>query len=488
MNAEAEQLTGWTQKDATGQPVSAVFHIVNASTRQEAENPVQKVLRSGVPAGLTNHTVLLSKNGAEFRIDDSAAPIRSDGGPLFGVVLVFRDITNQRHAEEARARLAAIVESSEDAIISENLEGIIQTWNIGAERLFGYEPEEIIGKSVSVLVPHGPLDEEELILGRIRQSKNIERIETMRVAKDGRNIPVVLSVSQVKDDNGQVIGASQILHDATEIVAAREKLARGRDELERVVKERTAKLQEMVTELQHVSYSITHDMRAPLRAMSAFAEMLLDDTSPSRPSPEEAKDYCRRIVRAAHRLDQLIVDALSYTRVVLQDVSLEPVSVTKIVRDLMDVYPHLQSDRADIQIEGTLPTVLGNESLLTQCFSNLLGNAVKFVAPGARPKVRLRAESNGQHARIWVEDSGIGIPQAAQKRLFGMYEKLDNRYEGTGIGLALVRKVVERMGGTVGAESEPGQGSRFWVDLTLVPDQVMTPFQDQPVDSRIGTR
>ena len=467
LNVEAARLTGWNAEDAVGQPISKVFRIVNAATRQSLESPVHEALRAGVFTGLAKQPLLLSKTGAEYPIDDRAATIQPPGGPPFGVVLVFRDWTNQRRAEETRARLAAIVESSEDAIISKNLDGIIQTWNIGAERLFGYNSHEIVGKSIKVIIPSDRLAEEDYILGRIREGLKVERTETVRVAKDGRHIPVALSVSPVRDEHGQIIGASKILHDATEIVAARETLARGRDELERLVGERTVKLQEMVTELQHVSYSITHDMRAPLRAMSGFAEILMDRISPSRPALEETQDYCRRIVRAARRLDQLIVDSLHYTKVVLQEVPQGPVDLDRIIRDLIDVYPHLQPDQADIQIDGTLPVVLGNESYLTQCFSNLLGNAVKFVAPGVRAKVRLRYQIKGKKARIWVEDNGIGIPQTAQRRLFGMFEKLDDRREGTGIGLAVVRKVVERMDGTVGAESEPGQGSRFWVELRL---------------------
>ncbi len=470
LNAEAARLTGWNPKEAAGQPVSKVFRIVDATTRQTKDSPVKRALRFGAPTGQINHTLLLSKTGAEYPIDESAAPIRQQGGAPFGVVVVFRDWTNQNKAEETRSRLAAIVESSEDAIISKGLDGIVRTWNIGAEKLFGYKPEEMIGKPITLLLPPERLGEEDFILGKIRRGLRVERIETVRVAKDGARIPVSLSVSPLRDEHGHIIGASKIVHDATEIVAARENLARGREELELRVQERTTKLQEMVNELQHISYSITHDMRAPLRAMSAFAEMLMDQTSESRPTPLEAEDYCRRIVRAARRLDQLIVDALSYTKVVLQEVPQSPVDLDKIVRDLIDVYPHLHPSRADIQVEGTLPMVTGNESYLTQCFSNLLGNAVKFVTPGIRPVIRVRAENRGDVTRIWVEDNGIGIPAAAQKRLFGMYEKLDDRYEGTGIGLAIVRKVVERMGGTVGAISEQGHGSRFWVELHLVPD------------------
>ena len=430
LNGEAARLTGWKPDEAIGRPVAEVFCNVSASTRKPAESPVQQALRSGTSAVPACPAMLLSKSGAEYPIDHTASLIRPPGGTSLGVVLVFRDFTERRRAEETQARLAAIVESSGDAIISKNVDGIIQTWNHGAEHLFGYKPEEVIGKSIKVIIPPDRLAEEDYILGRIRQGLKVERIETVRVAKNGRHISVALSVSPLRDESGRIIGASKILHDATELVAAREALSRGRDELERLVQERTGKLQEMVTELQHVSYSITHDMRAPLRAMSAFAEILMDRTSPGHPTQQEARDYCQRIVRAARRLDQLIVDALSYTKVVLQEVPQAPVHLDKIVRDLVDVYPHLQPDKADIIVDGELPVVLGNESYLTQCFSNLLGNAVKFVPPGVRPRVRLRTQTKGGKVRIWVEDNGIGIPLPAQKRLFRMYEKLDNQVRG----------------------------------------------------------
>jgi signal transduction histidine kinase len=152
---------------------------------------------------------------------------------------------------------------------------------------------------------------------------------------------------------------------------------------------------------------------------------------------------------------------------VQQEMPLAPVDLSELVRDLVETYPNLHHDKADIFIEDNLPVVLGNDALLTQCFSNLLGNAVKFVAPGVRPVIHVRAETRDSTARIWVTDKGIGISRNAQEKLFGMFQKLDTQYEGTGIGLAIVRKVVERMGGKVGVESEPGVGSRFWVELPL---------------------
>jgi signal transduction histidine kinase len=232
-----------------------------------------------------------------------------------------------------------------------------------------------------------------------------------------------------------------------------------------LIEERTRKLQEMVDELQHVSYAITHDMRAPLRAMGAFAGLVSERMAAGQ--DQQTHEYCRRIQLGASRLDGLIQDALQYTKAVLQEMPPEAVDLSKLVPGIIETYPNLQADKADIRIEGQLPVVLGNGALLTQCFSNLLGNAVKFVAPGIRPRVRVHAETNGLMTRIWIQDNGIGIPQHAHDRLFKMFQRLTNEREGTGIGLAIVRKFVERMGGQVGAESEPAKGSRFWMDLRL---------------------
>ena len=259
-------------------------------------------------------------------------------------------------------------------------------------------------------------------------------------------------------------------------------LVRSNDELERLVRERTAKLTEMAAELQQISYAMVHDMRAPLRAMIGFAGALQDICAQGA-SPEDLQGHCRRIIMGASRLDRLITDALSYTKSVLAEAPCKRVELATLMREMLESYPNLWAEKAEIRIEGELPAVMGEESLLVQVFSNLLGNAVKFVNPGVRPSVRVWAEITGpqtekpesnagapesrRYARIWVEDNGIGISRNAQPRLFGLFQKLDRTHEGTGIGLAIVRKVTERMGGKVGAESEVGKGSRFWVQLPL---------------------
>ena len=224
VNAEAERLLGWKNTEVVHRPLSDVFRIIDESSRRPAENPVDRALREGAVVGLANHTILVARDGTEIPIDDSAAPIRQGDGPVLGVALVFRDVTEQRAAQRAQARLAAIVEFSGDAIITKNLDSIIQTWNVAAERLFGYRAEEVIGKPITIIFPEERLNEEDAILERLRRGQAVERLETIRLAKDGRRIPVSLSISPLKDSEGHVIGASKIIHDVTDIVAAREAL------------------------------------------------------------------------------------------------------------------------------------------------------------------------------------------------------------------------------------------------------------------------
>ncbi|MFY9821100.1 MAG: PAS domain S-box protein [Thermoanaerobaculia bacterium] len=216
LNPVAEALTGWPQAEAAGQPLPEVFRIVNEYTREPAENPALQALREGTVVGLANHTVLIARDGTERPIADSAAPMLDESGAPVGVVLVFRDVTEHRQAVEMQARLAAIVNSSYDAIISKNLHGIIRTWNTGAERLFGYTAEEVIGKSITLIIPPERLYEEEMILAQIVRGEPIEHFETVRATKDGRRVHISLSVSPIHDAEGSIIGASKIARDITE--------------------------------------------------------------------------------------------------------------------------------------------------------------------------------------------------------------------------------------------------------------------------------
>jgi PAS domain S-box-containing protein len=246
---------------------------------------------------------------------------------------------------------------------------------------------------------------------------------------------------------------------------AQEELARSNLELERKVEERTAKLQETVAELESWSYSIAHDMRAPLRTMHGYSKLLAEEHGPKL--EPAARYYLQRIDAATQRLDQYIRDLLDYGKVVRGDLPLASVDTGELINEIVTTYPNFQPSRCDIQVADSLPHVQANAAALTQVISNLLDNGMKFAKPGAFPRLRIRAEPMEEWVRLWFEDEGIGIDARAHKRIFGIFQSVHplGAYEGTGIGLAIVRRAVERMGGRVGVQSEPGQGSRFWVEL-----------------------
>jgi PAS domain S-box-containing protein len=221
LNDEAERLTGWRDEEATGKPLDEIFVIVNEASGVATESPVAKVIREGGVVGLANHTVLVSKSGARTPIDDSAAPIREDGGPLLGIVLVFRDVTEQRASQRESAELAAIVEYSGEAIITKDVAGIVQTWNAAAEQLYGYHENEIVGQPISLLLPADRKGEEEQILRKLREGVAVQRYEGVRLTRDGRRIHVAVSVSPIRDQDGRVIGASNASHDISETIKAR---------------------------------------------------------------------------------------------------------------------------------------------------------------------------------------------------------------------------------------------------------------------------
>ena len=265
LNPVAERLTGWTQAEAVSRPLTDVFQIINETTRTPVENPALRALHEGRIVALANHTLLIARDGTELPIDDSAAPmLHQDGTPL-GAVLVFRDVSERKAAEEARATLAAIVQSSEDAILSKTLDGVIRSWNAGAERVFGYTAEETVGRNITMLIPPERLGEEAHILARLQRGERIEHFETVRLAKGGRAVDISLSVSPVKDYEGRVIGASKIARDITarkradEALRASETLHRFLDELARATQSLTDANEVMATTARRLAEHLAVD-------------------------------------------------------------------------------------------------------------------------------------------------------------------------------------------------------------------------------------
>lgn len=247
-------------------------------------------------------------------------------------------------------------------------------------------------------------------------------------------------------------------------------LLRERDELlsslEARVAERTADLQRMVEEMEAFSYSVSHDLRSPLRSVAGYAQALAEDFGLHL--PEGAKVYLDKIVRAAGRMDSLTQDVLAYTRAARCEMEITTVDLDWLLAEVIEQYPALGAAADHIRIHPALGRVKGHVPSLIQCFSNLLGNAVKFVPEGRTPEVHVYSEVRSRTRRIWVEDNGIGIDPQHHARIFRMFERAAKKqFPGTGIGLAIVKKAVERMGGAVGVQSELGAGARFWIELPV---------------------
>lgn len=273
---------------------------------------------------------------------------------------------------------------------------------------------------------------------------------------------------------------------ARDLQEARDALENHAAELEKAVHERTSQLRDSIVDLEAFSYSVAHDLRAPIRAIRGFTDLALEQCR--RHGDPTVVLFLEKIISAATRMDNLIQDLLTLSALSREHLALSAVDLDGLVRVLIQERPELNSPAAEIEVTGQLLSVRGHEATLTQCLTNLLGNAVKFVAPGMVPRIRIWTEefpapfaampagTQGLFApagksvplvRLWIEDHGIGIPAESLQRIFEIFQRLHRpeEYEGTGIGLAIVRKSIERMGGRVGVESELGQGSRFWLEL-----------------------
>jgi PAS domain S-box-containing protein len=337
--------------------------------------------------------------------------------------------------------------------------------------LLGYPREDLLGKELWQI---GLLKDEEANQSAFRelQKNNYVRYEDLPLQSKSGQSRQVEFVSNIYEENGRKVIQSNI-RDITERKRNEEALLQAKDEisrhalhLEQVVAERTSQLRETVGELEAFSYSVSHDMRAPLRAMQSYAQFLVDDYSSKL--DERGVNYLQRIMRSSIRLDSLIKDVLSYTKILHTRLPTKRVDLDRLVRDIIETYHSDEPVEPQILITGNLPEVLGNDALLTQCISNLLSNGIKFVSAGTVPHLEIWAEERDNASiRIWFKDNGVGIAPENHDRIFRMFERIypAMEYEGTGIGLTIVRKAVERMGGQIGFDSELGKGTSFWIDL-----------------------
>jgi PAS domain S-box-containing protein len=380
---------------------------------------------------------------------------------------VLEDVSERKRAEVVQAYLAAIVESSNDAIISKTLQGIITSWNKGAERLFGYTASEIIGLPISTLIPRDRQEEEEEILERLRRGERIEHFETLRLRKDGRPVDVSITISPIRDGSGRIIGASKVARDIGEQKRADEE----REEL--LMREKAARAEAQAANCSKDEFIslVSHELRSPLNSILGYNRIL-------RSKPHDAAQVsqtCEIIERNARTQLRLLEDLLDTARMISGKLRLDkrPINIVPVLASAFDVMrPVAETKSIELAMHCGLKTgiVNGDAVRLQQVIGNLLSNAIKFTPNGGR--VELRLERGDGEIRIIVSDTGKGIEPDFLPYIFDRNSQADSsgsqRHGGLGLGLALAKHLVERHGGTIEAASEGiGFGSTFTIKLPL---------------------
>ncbi|MEN6449652.1 MAG: chemotaxis protein CheB [Thermoguttaceae bacterium] len=407
-------------------------------------------------------------NGSSYLV--RIAPYRTQMEQVDGVVITLIDLTNLRCAEK---QLADVVESSNDAILALTLDGAILTWNRAAEAIFGYSAEEVIGYNTSMLAPPDQMTEAAELVARIKQGESITALETQRVRKDGRTIDVALSLSPMRDAAGRIGGISTVARDITDRKRAEAELRTHQLHLEELVRQRTSELEQAAEELARSNRDLdqfasvaSHDLQEPLRTVSGFVQLLQNKYANRLDA--EANTFIKQAAVGAKRMEALIKDLLAFARVGTRRREPVPIDAGTSLRQALDnLHESIRETGTEIT-HGELPTVRADPSQLAQLFQNLLGNALKFRSD-APPKIHLDARREGDAWQFSVRDNGIGIDPKFQAQIFDAFRRLHagERYEGTGIGLAICKKIVENHGGRIWVESQFGQGATFHFTLPV---------------------
>ena len=454
-NPGAKRLKGYEAQEIIGKH----FSIFYTAPDLASDKPGMELQVAAETGRFEDEGWRLRKDGSRFWANVVITRLLNDEGKLIGFGKITRDLTERRRSE---LRYRLLIDSVIDyAIFSMDPTGHITSWNAGAERLKGYTPNEIIGQHFSRF--YGEQDRANglpaTVLATAVNEGHFEG-EGWRYRKDGSRFWASVVITPLRDEEGILYGFSKVTRDMTERKKLLDELRRHSEELELRVRER----EETNAELEAFAYSVSHDLRAPLRAINGFAVALQEDFGQTLAS--EAMDYLNEITAAAGRMNALVQDLLDYGRISRVEMPLEPVNLVRAVQAATQQL----SDQGSV-IKVDLPSdlyVSAVQPVLTQVVFNLLSNAVKFSAENPAPEVRVFSERRGDFIRLLVQDNGIGIAPHHQERIWNVFERLHVRdvYPGTGIGLAIVKRAITRMHGSYGVESEAGKGATFWIELS----------------------
>ncbi|HEX7087945.1 MAG TPA: PAS domain S-box protein [Vicinamibacterales bacterium] len=499
LNGMAERLTGWSSAEAQGRQLAEVFRIVNEETREPVVNPAVLVMRTGQIVGLANHTLLISRSGQECPVADSAAPIKDAEGKLIGVVIVFRDVTEERRAEEALAEqrewLETTLESIGDAVIATDVQGRVVFMNPVAEQLTGYGAGEARGRPCADVFrivseetrrpAHSPVArvlEEGVVVGLANH--------TLLVARDGTERPIDDSGAPILNREGRIVGVVLVFRDVTERRRGETERQQAAAERERLLEsERAARAEaERASRVKDEFVAmVSHELRTPLNAILGWTQLMMR----SRNDPAVIERGLDVVARNTRVQAQLISDLLDISRIVsgklrleLQLVDLRAIALDAIETVFQDAVAKGIRVHRDLAEVGP---VAGDPARLQQVVWNLLANAIKFTPPGGRVDVGLRQA--GGNVELTVSDTGVGIRREALPHVFDRFHQIDRsitrRFGGLGLGLSIVKNLTEAHGGTVQAASEgEGKGATFTVLLPAASAAQIPERHDEPAHPR----
>jgi PAS domain S-box-containing protein len=386
-------------------------------------------------------------DGTRFWFTPYPVVFRDGRGRITGGLNMLVDITarklTEREAQRSSLLLGAIVDSSDDAIISKDLNGTITSWNESAERLFGYAAEEIIGKPVTMLIPPDRLDEEPQIIARLKSGERVDHFETIRRKKDGTLLDISLTISPVRDGDGRIVGASKIARDITE----RQRIQ--------------AEIRRVNEDLQQFAFSASHDLQEPLRSIKIYSELLTHDYAGKLDG--EGLQFLEYLQAGATRMENLVADLLAYTQVSKNENEAEIVDANATLGTVIENLSGAIAASNPRITSDPLPKVAMRGSHLQSLFQNLIGNAIKYRSPERALSIHICAERQGVEWTFAVSDNGIGIAPQYKEKVFGLFQRLHTsaEYSGTGIGLAICQRIVAQYHGRIWVESELGGGSSF---------------------------